>query len=180
MMLLAILNPPQLDCYLKIASLAAGLLLCELFLNSQFSEESELEKTAAISSLTAPLLLQQNSPHVDCLPQPRVLPNCERVGADHIFSQRNKMQVWLHTSGVQSPRRPQGIRRSDTPVGLSGYSHAGYVRSQASQQQPFLPLANTQLVLAVLAVLPNLSGLAWSFSPVALAVTVTVRPPGEG
>lgn len=76
-MLLAILNPPQLDCYLKIASLAAGLLLCELFLNSQFSEESELEKTAAISSLTAPLLLQPNSPRVDCLPQPRVLPNCE-------------------------------------------------------------------------------------------------------
>lgn len=74
MMLLAILIPPQLDCYLKIASLAAGSLLCKLFLNSQFSEESELEKTAAISPLTAPLLLQPNSPHVDCLPQPWGLP----------------------------------------------------------------------------------------------------------
>lgn len=71
----AVLNPPpQLDCYLKIASLAAGLLLCELFLYSQFSEESGLEKPATISSLTAPLLLQSNSPHVDCLAQPWGLP----------------------------------------------------------------------------------------------------------
>lgn len=90
------------------------------------------------------------------------------------------MQVCLHTTGVQSPRRPQGIRQSDTPVGLSGYSHVGYARSQASQQQPFPPLTNTQLVLAVLAVLSNLSGLAWSFAPVALAVTVALEKVGKG
>lgn len=35
----------------------------------QFSEKPELEKPAAISSPTAKLLLQPNSPHLDWLPQ---------------------------------------------------------------------------------------------------------------
>lgn len=79
------------------------------------------------------------------------------------------MCVWLHATGFQSHRRKHGIRQGIAQVGLSGYSHLEYVGSQVSQQHTFHPLTNIQMVLALLSsVLYNISGLAWSTSPVAL------------
>lgn len=78
--------------------------------------------------------------------------NCKWVDADHVFSRRNNMQIWIHTTWFQLPKRKHGIKQSITQVGLSAYSNLRYVRSQASQQHPFHPLANIQMVLAVLRV----------------------------
>lgn len=81
------------------------------------------------------------------------------------------MCVWLHATGFQTPRRKHGIRQGIAQVGLSGYSHLEYVGSQVSQQHTFHPLTNIQMVLALLSsVLYNISGLAWSSSPIALTV----------